>query len=124
MAWTEEVDPHTKQNLAFFTGKSGSHRDDGIFLALGPAIQSQAETQKANITDVAPTILHLAGVPIPKEMDGRVLEEILTPEFAASHPIEISEEKSGPAATEAKDDYSNQDEEAIADRLRSLGYIE
>jgi len=124
MAWTEAVDPSTKQNLAFFTGKSGSHRDDGIFLALGPVIKADAGTDKASIMDVAPTILHLSGVPIPKEMDGRVLEEILTPEFADSHPIEISKEDSGPAASGPKDDYSNEDEEAISERLRSLGYIE
>lgn len=124
MRWTEAVDPHTKQNLAFFTGKSGSHRDDGIFLALGPHVRPQAETNKANITDVAPTILHLSDVAIPQEMDGRVLEEIFTPEYAAAHPVEISQEAASTATAEAKDDYSNQDEEAISERLRSLGYIE
>ena len=30
----------------------------------------------ANLVDVAPTILHILKVPIPKDMDGKVLREI------------------------------------------------
>ena len=40
LAWIEESDPHQPENMAFFTGKSGSHRDNGIFLAEGPPIRT------------------------------------------------------------------------------------
>ena len=124
LKWAEAVDPHTKQNLAFFTGKSGSHRDDGIFLAHGPAVKPGGETNKANITDIAPTILHMQGVPVPQEMDGRVLEEIFTDEYVASHQTEFTQASASTEPANVQDDYSNQDEETISERLRSLGYIE
>ena len=52
------------------------HALQGIFLAYGPDIKKGVEIQDAKIYDFAPTILHLFGVPIPKDMDGRVLKEI------------------------------------------------
>ena len=49
-----------------------------MFAAFGPDIKSglRSEVPSSN-ADLAPTILFLAGVPVPKEMDGRVLREIL-----------------------------------------------
>src|SRR5690606_30685900 len=70
LAWLHEVDPNKPENLAFFTGKSGSHRDEGIFLAQGPGVAEGIEIEGAQIIDLAPTILHLLDVPIPEDMDG------------------------------------------------------
>ncbi len=51
----------------------------GVFAAFGPDIKagvcSHVPTSNA---DLAPTIAFLAGIPVPKTMDGRVLHEILT----------------------------------------------
>jgi len=55
---------------------SGYHRLHGIFLAKGPRIKKSAKVKNATIYDIAPTILHIFGIPIPKDMDGRVLTEI------------------------------------------------
>ncbi|MFH0818662.1 MAG: alkaline phosphatase family protein [Patescibacteria group bacterium] len=52
------------------------HDMDGIFLALGPNIKSNTELEDNNITDLAPTILHLLNIPIPRDMDGKVITEI------------------------------------------------
>ena len=51
------------------------HRQNGIFIAYGKDIK-EGQRIRANIVDIAPTILHIFGVPIPKDMDGRVLKEI------------------------------------------------
>lgn len=60
----------------FIKGFDGSHRKaNGLFIARGPAIKESFEME-AKIYDVAPTILHMFGIPIPKDMDGRVLKEI------------------------------------------------
>jgi predicted AlkP superfamily phosphohydrolase/phosphomutase len=56
------------------TVKKGNHRRTGIFLACGPGIK-RSETA-LDIYDVAPTILHICGVPIPEDIDGRVVKEI------------------------------------------------
>jgi len=124
-AWHEEVDPHKAENLAFFTGKSGSHRDDGIFLAEGPGILASNEIEGAKIIDVAPTILHLLEVPVPQDMDGRPLLNLFDDDAAASREVAI-----GAAATTVEPvaagagDYSAEDDAAISDRLRALGYID
>ena len=50
---------------------------EGIFIALGPDIKKKGEIGNRDILDLTPTILHLFGVPVPENMDGRVLNEIL-----------------------------------------------
>lgn len=54
----------------------GTHRINGITLLFGPTIESNKQIEEAKIFDLAPTILHLFGLPIPDDMDGRVLKEI------------------------------------------------
>jgi predicted AlkP superfamily phosphohydrolase/phosphomutase len=76
-AWIEQLDPLQPQNMQYFTGKSGTHRDDGIFVARGPAIRAGVAVDGARIIDLAPSLLHLLGVPVPEDMDGRILHEII-----------------------------------------------
>ena len=52
------------------------HELFGIFLAYGPGIKKGHKIENAKIYDIAPTILHIFGLPIPNDMDGRVLMEI------------------------------------------------
>jgi predicted AlkP superfamily phosphohydrolase/phosphomutase len=52
------------------------HRMDGIVLCYGEGIRRGSKINNATIYDVAPTILHMFNVPIPKDMDGRVLKGI------------------------------------------------
>ena len=54
----------------------GMHEKEGIFLAHGPDIREGMEIKGVKILDLAPTILYMFGVPIPTDMDGRVLKEI------------------------------------------------
>lgn len=67
-------------------GFGGAHdRLNGTFIAWGPNIRENFEI-KAQIYDIAPTILHIFGLPIPKDMDGRVLKECFTGELAEREP--------------------------------------
>lgn len=59
------------------TLKSGDHKSYGIFLAYGAGVKKGYKIDKAEITDLAPTILHLMSVDIPLDMDGKVLREVL-----------------------------------------------
>ena len=61
-----------------FDGRSGNHRPEGFLLAAGENIKSNSIFEKKHIVDLAPTILQLLGIPIPKEYDGKVLKDILT----------------------------------------------
>jgi predicted AlkP superfamily phosphohydrolase/phosphomutase len=121
--WIERVDPDQPANRQFFTGKSGSHRDNGIFLAKGPSIRPDTAVVGARIIDLAPTILHLLDVPIPDDMDGRVLEEIYAETAEALATIQWTPgEAFGVNGT--GDTYSAEDEATISERLKSLGYVE
>ncbi|WP_456486925.1 alkaline phosphatase family protein [Candidatus Alkanophaga liquidiphilum] len=65
----------------FIKDSGGNHRkDNGTFIAWGPDIKMGFEV-RARIYDVAPTILHIFGLPLPTDMDGRVLREIFEGEL-------------------------------------------
>lgn len=105
--------------------KSGDHRDHGIFIASGKNIQRHLQLSGATILDLAPTILHLLALPVPTDMDGRVLIEIFRDEYRHVHPVSHADRS--PADANAADlpcDYSADEEDAIRVRLQGLGYIE
>jgi len=62
---------------------SGTHDIDGMVIFYGKKIKPQ-KIQNATIYDLMPTILHIFGLPIPDDVDGRVLKEVFDPnsEFA------------------------------------------
>lgn len=98
-------------------GVSSSHRMNGILIASGPNIAPVSSIQSPNLTDLAPTILHLLNLPIPRDMDGRVLSEM----FSETRAIEYG----GSAELERTrgDAYSEEDEAQVLERLKDLGYI-
>ncbi|MFC1962405.1 alkaline phosphatase family protein [Chloroflexota bacterium] len=60
-------------------GWKAENKREGIFIACGPNIQKIQGLDKVSILDLAPTILHLMNIPVPKDMDGRVLSRIFAP---------------------------------------------
>jgi predicted AlkP superfamily phosphohydrolase/phosphomutase len=68
---------------------SGTHANapDGFLMAVGDGIRPGASLQNASVLDVAPTILYLMGLPVARDMEGRVATEILEDGFARSHPV-------------------------------------
>ena len=50
---------------------------DGFLLAVGDGIRPGATLERASVLDVAPTILYLMGLPVARDMEGRVLTEIV-----------------------------------------------
>jgi predicted AlkP superfamily phosphohydrolase/phosphomutase len=120
--WTENLDPTQPDSMAFFTGKSGSHRDNGIFLAEGPGVTAGVKLEGARIIDVAPTILHLMNVAAPADMDGEALVSMLNDEAPQREGPAV--EMAAVAECEAGGVYTAEDNVVIAERLRALGYIE
>ncbi len=101
---------------------SGMHRDDGMLIARGPDLRRGEPFAGGNITDLAPTVLHLMGEEIPHDMDGRPLLSLMTDEFVAANPVRFSEAGSA-EQSRASHDYTPEEEEEIMDRLRDLGYM-
>jgi predicted AlkP superfamily phosphohydrolase/phosphomutase len=101
---------------------SGGHTMRGIFLAWGPHIKPGHTVEGACIVDVAPTILYLLDVPVPADMDGVVLKEIFEDTFWQNRAIKVEEKR---RRFDKKEEYvfSGDEQEAIEERLRNLGYI-
>jgi hypothetical protein len=105
-------------------GNSGDHRMHGVMLGRGPEILRGARIEGARIIDYAPTILHSFGVEVPRDMDGRVLEEIFTEEYLAGFPVRVSEEMGLEYSPSDKSPAMTEEEsEEIRARLRGLGYL-
>jgi predicted AlkP superfamily phosphohydrolase/phosphomutase len=60
---------------------------DGVLLVAGEGIRPGAVPTRASVLDVAPTLLYLLGLPVARDMSGRVLTEILEPAFARENPV-------------------------------------
>lgn len=111
-----EFTTHKTISLAF--GPTGDHRMEGMIVGTGPAFEPGAEPQNASLLDIAPTVLHLLGVPVPEDMDGRVLTELLRPELRG----ELQKQEAVEAGVSAAD-YGEDDDAVIQQRLADLGYL-
>jgi arylsulfatase A-like enzyme len=92
-----------------------------MLIMKGPNVRQGSELNNAVIHDIAPTILHAMNLPVPSDMDGRVLEEVFNDGYMAASPIKTL----GPSAPSDGDGSGYQEEEAeeIMERLRELGYL-
>ncbi len=102
------------------------HETDGVFLAAGPHIPRGGEISGASVLDLTPTLLHYLGLPIGKDMAGKVLVDTFDAEFQADHPIRyVSTHEKGDRSRLAADatpvEAGSQGE--VEDGLRALGYI-
>ena len=101
-------------------GLSGHHRPEGVVMMSGEGIREGVTLQGASIIDLAPTILYAMGVPIPRDMDGGLLEAAFTPEHLAKHRASFSDAPSGGAPPR---EGPSGDEEEIRKRLSGWGYV-
>lgn len=102
---------------------TGDHRMDGILAFAGRGVfRSGLTLSGASVVDVAPTLLHALGLPIPENMDGRVLTEAFEAEFLAANPVRTGPPlEARPVVARA---YTAEEEAGIAAQLRALGYVE
>jgi predicted AlkP superfamily phosphohydrolase/phosphomutase len=97
----------------------------GVMYACGSEFVRGARIGQASIYDVAPTLLRVFGFPLAEDLEGRCLEEILTPEFRAEHPVPSPVPTYG--SRRGRRDVpvrSPEVEEQIKEHLRGLGYLE
>ncbi len=107
-------------------GRPAMHRTNGIYGWEGRGIFRQGvRLGGPQIADMAPTILHLLGLPVDEHMDGRVMEECFTDAWRAGHPVQ---RRSGHVrlAPRGGDDgeRTKSDEERLIETMKALGYME
>jgi predicted AlkP superfamily phosphohydrolase/phosphomutase len=100
------------------------HTTNGIFIANGISIKGGEEIHGASIIDLAPTILYTMGLPIPADMDGRVLTDLFVPSFLEENPIHyVGGSRDEDSFRDDQSVFSEEDEQKVEERLRGLGYI-
>jgi predicted AlkP superfamily phosphohydrolase/phosphomutase len=100
---------------------SGGHRMDGTLLMRGALVRARAQLASARLIDLLPTLLYLMDVPLLDDFDGRVLQEALTEEAVRARSIRYVE--GGAKAFEPENVYTDEESDAINERLRALGYL-
>ncbi|HEU5179373.1 MAG TPA: alkaline phosphatase family protein [Candidatus Polarisedimenticolia bacterium] len=102
-------------------GQPGEHDHEGIFIAAGGPIRRGVSVD-ADVLDITPTILALLGMPVAEDMKGRVLKEILQPDFLERYPVKTIASYEEHLKHELISPTDGDDPEKL-DLLRSLGYI-
>jgi predicted AlkP superfamily phosphohydrolase/phosphomutase len=112
---------------------NGEHRMEGTFFAYGDKIRPGAHLLSLSPEDVAPNALYAAGMSAVPSMRGHVVNDAFSPAYLVNTPIDTlshtREQSHYPAAR--REDHrsgnpalSSQEEQALVERLRGLGYIE
>jgi hypothetical protein len=120
--------------------ESGGHGSGppGVIVAAGPPVRRTDPgrplrqltrsdlAQIGDVTDITPTILALRGVPIGRDMDGTILEDILKPGALAALDPELiaSHDTSEWLASRRSGDIARPGEEERLEQLRALGYLD
>jgi predicted AlkP superfamily phosphohydrolase/phosphomutase len=99
---------------------TADHALIGVLAAAGPSFNSRPERGHASILDVTPTVLQLFSLPVPNQMDGRVLTEILSGDVRV---VRVDEQELD-LATEGEHAYETDEARQVIQRLKSLGYVD
>lgn len=122
----EVVDSLAPDEVMILVGDPGrlarraSPAPQGLLAMIGAGVLA-GDLGRVGERDLAPTALHLAGLPASRELAGRVLEEGLTPEFRKAHPLRVVDSYGRrPTLAPAESGFDRE----MIEELRSLGYIE
>lgn len=96
---------------------SGTHSLRGIFGLWGKGVAKGGMPENASLADVSPTILHLAGLKVPDDIDGRVISEA---DAEGREPVYVTDE--GETCTGRKT-LTPEQEKDIYEKLKSVGYF-
>ncbi|MGH7045324.1 MAG: alkaline phosphatase family protein [Stellaceae bacterium] len=104
---------------------AGTHRPQGIFVAMGPGIRRGASVPALSILDIAPTLLYALGLPVPADFEGRVPQHIFERSYIEANPVVRA------APTRVLDDteravgtMDTELETEVIKQLKALGYLE
>ena len=92
----------------------------GLLVLAGPAIAA-GDLDAVSERDIAPTVLHLLGLPRSRELEGRVLEAALAESFRREHPVRTVDTYGRRPPSRPADSAFDKD---VLEQLKSLGYIQ
>lgn len=63
--------------------------DDGFVLIAGSGVAHREKPRSAYVTDIVPTVLFAAGLPVGRDMDGRVVSDAFDDDFLRHTPLSL-----------------------------------
>lgn len=100
----------------------GTHRPHGIFIAKGPDVETgKILSNPLSLLDITPLILHLLGLPVPRDLDGRVPEEIFRPD--ALHTVASGSQTQAVQQGDLREP-TQEEKDALMRQMKLLGYME
>ncbi len=103
---------------------SGDHSESAVIIVSGKNIYRNREIKSATIYDITPTILYYLGLPVAKDMDGKVLFEAIKKDYLKKNPVQyITTYETEDKIERIEKPIRSPDEESIKEMMRSLGYI-
>jgi predicted AlkP superfamily phosphohydrolase/phosphomutase len=104
---------------------SGDHILEGALFLAGPGVRKGYVLDDASVMDVTPTLLALMGLPVAKDMDGRVLRGLFTEEHWRKFPLkEIETYETGALPPRLETADAGEGDAALREKLEALGYLE
>jgi arylsulfatase A-like enzyme len=123
VTWPDGSEPFLKLVELNEASTPGVHHLDGIAVFYGPGVEPGGYVADGSVLDVTPTVLALLGMPVGRDMDGRVLRNAITTEFLKENPITYIDTYDTGLELEETTDEEPVSKELLS-RLRALGYIE
>ena len=104
---------------------SGNHnlKQPGILLIRGPSIKRALELKEISILDLAPTILALAGLPVARDMDGRIISKAFDSKYLSAMELKFIESYGRRLIKSSDLEKESAADKDIIEKLKSLGYI-
>jgi hypothetical protein len=100
--------------------RSGTDRAEGTLAIIGGPVRA-VDLGEVSERDIAPTVLHLLGLPVSREFEGRVLTAAFAEDFAKAHAVRTVATFGRRAATRQAESAFDRD---MLEELKSLGYIQ
>ena len=107
--------------LLFFGIRSGTHSIDGFFVMNGPMFKSNITLKETGIEDITPTILYSLGIPVGKDMDGKILMNAFKETFINKNKIKYIDTWDTDFKQNSQEE--KKDIEELEGRLKELGYL-
>ena len=104
-------------------GHSGDHRMNGFLLAAGAPFREGERVEGARVVDIAPTVLHMLGAPVARDMEGIALTGLLREDWNREHPVRYVATY-GQRESADREVIATDADERIREELRALGYLQ
>ena len=107
--------------------RSGNHGPspdsvDGICLFAGGPVRTGMSDLDLSLFDLAPTILHLLGLPVPRHFSGTVATSLFEEDFVASNPVRYADHDVADRPTHDEPVTVPLESERL-EKLKALGYL-